>query len=84
MKTGMKAIAFPRRILRDDGIDKKIFIEMLEALPEDAKICGFGEYSGEDVVSILVESAEFYSKHNEGSAYIDEDFYCAKWEEKGD
>ena len=53
------AIKFTIKLLREEGIPKKVFVEMINALPDDAKIVGFFEYRQENSVSIVVQSESY-------------------------
>lgn len=54
------AIQFSRLLLlRRGGMELKLFQDMLSALPEDAKIVGFGEHATYSSLFLMVTSEKF-------------------------
>lgn len=45
--------------MRDEGVSKDLMVQMLQALPSDAKIAGFGEDNGYATCFVLVTSKQF-------------------------
>lgn len=88
-KPGEKKLTFAHKYLRE-GIDKEAFIEMLNLLPSDTKICGFYEEPGMAATSLLISSYSFREIHPthclpEAIATFEQDqlgkIHCTKIEE---
>ena len=53
-------ISFSRAVLRvTGGLEKPVFLQLIQALPSDAKIVGFKENVATDEIGLLVESESY-------------------------